>query len=275
MNWTDYQPRPDGPGLDLRQRADRGAVPERHSLGAKSFDPKTTDRSVVATSRRPNAPATTRPTPAAPARAATRARTAARASCTCAGTCRSSPGGSSPWPRTPAATWSPATRSTRPGAPDALKLTPDKTRAAGRRQVAGLPHRPVVDAHGVEVPDADNTIHISVRGAGTFAGRRQRQGGRRRGLQVAHARRLQRQAAGDRAVRHAARPDPRDASPRRACAAPRSRCTRAGTRRGRSRRGPATSYPAAPRAALAQPRRRPPTRASPAACSRASARTSA
>ena len=28
----------------------------------------------------------------------------------------------------------------------------------------------VVDAHGVQVPDADNTVHVSVSGAGTFQG---------------------------------------------------------------------------------------------------------
>ena len=49
------------------------------------------------------------------------------------------------------------------GAPDALKLTPDKTvlRADGKSLSYVTVH--VVDAHGVEVPDADNPIDISVR----------------------------------------------------------------------------------------------------------------
>ena len=56
------------------------------------------------------------------------------------------------------------------GVPDALKLTPDKTvlRADGKSLSYVTVH--VVDAHGVEVPDADNPIHIAVRGAGSFAG---------------------------------------------------------------------------------------------------------
>jgi beta-galactosidase len=56
------------------------------------------------------------------------------------------------------------------GAPDALKLTPDKTvlRADGKSLSYVTVH--VVDARGIEVPDADNPIHISVRGAGSFAG---------------------------------------------------------------------------------------------------------
>jgi beta-galactosidase len=56
------------------------------------------------------------------------------------------------------------------GAPDALKLTPDKTvlRADGKALSYVTVH--VVDEHGIEVPDADNTIHVSVRGPGSFAG---------------------------------------------------------------------------------------------------------
>ncbi len=56
------------------------------------------------------------------------------------------------------------------GAPYALKLTPDKTilRADGKSLSYVTVH--VVDAHGVEVPDAANTVNIAVTGAGTFQG---------------------------------------------------------------------------------------------------------
>jgi beta-galactosidase len=56
------------------------------------------------------------------------------------------------------------------GAPYALKLTPDKTilRADGKALSYITVH--VVDAHGVEVPDADNPVGIGVTGAGTFQG---------------------------------------------------------------------------------------------------------
>jgi len=49
-------------------------------------------------------------------------------------------------------------------------LTTDKSslRADGKSLAYLTVH--VVDAHGVQVPDADNPIHVSVSGAGTFAG---------------------------------------------------------------------------------------------------------
>ena len=49
-------------------------------------------------------------------------------------------------------------------------MTPDKTvlRADGK-SLSYLTVR-VVDRHGVEVPDADNSVVTSVTGAGTFAG---------------------------------------------------------------------------------------------------------
>ena len=56
------------------------------------------------------------------------------------------------------------------GAPDGLRLTTDRTRllADGKSLAYMTVH--VVDAHGVQVPDADNTVHVSVGGAGTFQG---------------------------------------------------------------------------------------------------------
>ena len=56
------------------------------------------------------------------------------------------------------------------GRPYALSVTPDKTvlRADGK-SLSYLTVR-VVDRHGVEVPDADNSVVTSVTGAGTFAG---------------------------------------------------------------------------------------------------------
>jgi beta-galactosidase len=56
------------------------------------------------------------------------------------------------------------------GRPYALSVTPDKTvlRADGK-SLSYLTVR-VVDRHGVEVPDADNSVLTSVTGAGTFAG---------------------------------------------------------------------------------------------------------
>jgi beta-galactosidase len=56
------------------------------------------------------------------------------------------------------------------GHPDALALSTDKTSllADGKSLAYITVH--VDDAHGVDVPDADNPIHVSVTGAGTFAG---------------------------------------------------------------------------------------------------------
>jgi beta-galactosidase len=56
------------------------------------------------------------------------------------------------------------------GQPDAIRLTTDKTslRADGKSLAYVTVH--VLDDHGVQVPDADNTMHVSVSGAGTFAG---------------------------------------------------------------------------------------------------------
>ncbi len=56
------------------------------------------------------------------------------------------------------------------GHPDALKLTTDRTSllADGKSLAYITVH--VDDAHGVQVPDADNTIRVTTTGAGTFAG---------------------------------------------------------------------------------------------------------
>jgi beta-galactosidase len=56
------------------------------------------------------------------------------------------------------------------GQPDAVQLTTDKTSllADGKSLAYVTVH--VLDAHGVQVPDADNVMHVSVRGAGGFAG---------------------------------------------------------------------------------------------------------
>ncbi len=56
------------------------------------------------------------------------------------------------------------------GHPDALGLSTDETSLlADGKSLAYLTVH-VLDAHGVQVPDADNTLHVSVSGAGTFAG---------------------------------------------------------------------------------------------------------
>ena len=56
------------------------------------------------------------------------------------------------------------------GRPYALSVTPDKTvLTPDGKSLSYLTVR-VVDRHGVEVPDADNSVLTSVRGAGTFAG---------------------------------------------------------------------------------------------------------
>jgi len=56
------------------------------------------------------------------------------------------------------------------GQPDAIGLTTDKTEllADGKSLAYVTVH--VLDAHGVQVPDGDNTMHVSVSGAGSFAG---------------------------------------------------------------------------------------------------------
>ncbi len=56
------------------------------------------------------------------------------------------------------------------GHPDALALTTDRSslKADGKSLAYLTVH--VDDARGVQVPDADNQIHVSVTGAGTFAG---------------------------------------------------------------------------------------------------------
>jgi beta-galactosidase len=52
----------------------------------------------------------------------------------------------------------------------ALKLTPDRTVLLDDGKALSYITAHVVDAHGVEVPDADNSIVTSVTGAGTFQG---------------------------------------------------------------------------------------------------------
>ncbi len=52
----------------------------------------------------------------------------------------------------------------------ALKLTPDKRVLLGDGKSLAYLTTSVVDARGVEVPDADNAIKTTVRGAGTFQG---------------------------------------------------------------------------------------------------------
>jgi beta-galactosidase len=56
------------------------------------------------------------------------------------------------------------------GAPQALRITPDKTVLLADGKSLSYLTVDVVDAHGVEVPDADNTVHFSVSGAGSFQG---------------------------------------------------------------------------------------------------------
>jgi beta-galactosidase len=56
------------------------------------------------------------------------------------------------------------------GHPDALALTTDKTSLGADGKSLAYVTVHVDDAHGVEVPEADNPVHVSVTGAGTFAG---------------------------------------------------------------------------------------------------------
>jgi beta-galactosidase len=56
------------------------------------------------------------------------------------------------------------------GRPYALRLTPDRTVIRDDGKSLSYLTVQVLDAHGVEVPDADNTIQTSVSGAGTFQG---------------------------------------------------------------------------------------------------------
>jgi beta-galactosidase len=56
------------------------------------------------------------------------------------------------------------------GHPDALSLTTDKTSLLDDGKSLAYLTVHVLDAHGVQVPDADDPIHVSVSGAGTFAG---------------------------------------------------------------------------------------------------------
>jgi beta-galactosidase len=56
------------------------------------------------------------------------------------------------------------------GAPYALRLSPDKRVLLDDGNSLSYVTVQVLDAHGVEVPDADNTINLSVAGAGSFQG---------------------------------------------------------------------------------------------------------
>jgi beta-galactosidase len=56
------------------------------------------------------------------------------------------------------------------GAPYALKLTPDKRVLLDDGKSLSYLTVDVLDAHGVEVPNADNRVHLSVTGGGSFQG---------------------------------------------------------------------------------------------------------
>ncbi len=56
------------------------------------------------------------------------------------------------------------------GRPDALSLTADRASLPADGKALSYVTLHVLDARGVQVPDADNTIHVSVSGAGTFQG---------------------------------------------------------------------------------------------------------
>ena len=57
-----------------------------------------------------------------------------------------------------------------PGHPDALHITTDRTSLGADGKSLAYVTVHIQDAHGVQVPAADNPIHVSVTGAGTFAG---------------------------------------------------------------------------------------------------------
>jgi beta-galactosidase len=56
------------------------------------------------------------------------------------------------------------------GRADALRLTSDKTSLLADGKSLSYVTVHVLDSHGVQVPDADNPMHVSVSGAGTFQG---------------------------------------------------------------------------------------------------------
>lgn len=56
------------------------------------------------------------------------------------------------------------------GRADALRLTADKASLLADGKALSYVTVHVVDAHGIQVPDADNPVHVSVTGAGTFQG---------------------------------------------------------------------------------------------------------
>jgi beta-galactosidase len=56
------------------------------------------------------------------------------------------------------------------GRPDALSLTTDRASLLADGKALAYVTVHVLDADGVQVPDADNTMHVSVTGAGTFQG---------------------------------------------------------------------------------------------------------
>ncbi len=160
------------------------------------------------------------------------------------------------------------------GHPDQIHLTTDRTQllADGKSLAYVTVH--VDDAHGDPGPGRRQHRARLGHRRRKLRGRGQRQAGRRRGLQVDHPRRVQRTDARDRAGRDAARPDPcqRDLTgPDRRRAHPPGH--RSPARRRHRDRAPTRAQPRRP---AAQPARaRPRTPASPAACSAATARTSA
>ncbi|HEY2769446.1 MAG TPA: discoidin domain-containing protein, partial [Solirubrobacteraceae bacterium] len=56
------------------------------------------------------------------------------------------------------------------GTPDSLGLTTDRTALTSDGKSLAYVTVHVLDSHGVQVPDADNPVHVAVTGAGAFAG---------------------------------------------------------------------------------------------------------
>jgi len=57
------------------------------------------------------------------------------------------------------------------GHPDALKITTDRTTLLANGKSLAYLTVHVEDAHGVQVPDAENPIHVTTTGAGTLRAR--------------------------------------------------------------------------------------------------------
>ncbi len=151
------------------------------------------------------------------------------------------------------------------GHPDVVRLTTDRTSLPSDGKALAYVTVHVLDAHGNQVPDAENTMHVSVTGAGSLAGADNGKEDDAEGYKSPTHDAFRRPDAGHRPGRHPIRADPRQRH-------------LAGSERSRDHveRRPVPGAPARTHARAAAPAASdpPPTPASPAACSPTSDRTS-